>query len=102
MAVTGRNGKDAITYYNVIEQFKRYTLLEVSLRTGRTHQIRVHMDYIGHPIVGDPIYTNIANELNVSTQLLHANRLAFYHPNSGKHMEFEAELPGDFSSYKTY
>lgn len=98
MTVIHKNSKKAVTHYKVLEQFQEYTLLEVSLKTGRTHQIRVHMEYIGHPIVGDPIYTNVKNEFNISTQLLHANRLAFYNPSNGKHIEFEAELPEDFKA----
>ncbi|NLJ98329.1 MAG: RluA family pseudouridine synthase [Tissierellia bacterium] len=98
MIVIDKNSKEATTHYKVLEQFEGYTLLKVSLKTGRTHQIRVHMKYIGHPVVGDPIYSSIKNEFNMSTQLLHANRLAFYHPGNGKYMEFEAELPEDFKA----
>lgn len=98
MTVIDKNSKQAMTHYKVLERFQGYTLLEVSLKTGRTHQIRVHMEYIGHPIVGDPIYTNVKSEFNISTQLLHANRLAFYNPSNDRYMEFEAELPEDFKA----
>ena len=96
MIVIAKNSKEAITYYKVLEEFREYTLLEVSLQTGRTHQIRVHMNYIEHPIVGDPIYSNRENEFDIKTQLLHGRNLGFFHPSTGEYMEFEAEPPGDF------
>lgn len=96
MVVIDKNSKEAITYYKVLEEFREYTLLEVSLQTGRTHQIRVHMNYIDHPIVGDLVYSNRENEFGIRTQLLHGRNLGFIHPSSGKYMEFEAEPPQDF------
>ena len=96
MTVIDKNSKEAITYYKVLEEFGEYTLLEASLKTGRTHQIRVHMKYIGHPIVGDSVYSNKENEFGMETQLLHARSLGFFHPSSGEYMEFEAEPPQDF------
>lgn len=96
MAVTMKNSKEAITHYKVLERFQEYTLIEVSLQTGRTHQIRVHMDYINHPIVGDPKYTNRKNEFGIETQLLHAKKLGLINPTTGKYMEFYAEIPDDF------
>lgn len=96
MAVTTVNSKEAITHYRVIERFDRYTYVELSLVTGRTHQIRVHMAYINHPVVGDPLYTRRKNEFGIKSQLLHAKKLAFKHPTTGRYMEFEAEVPEEF------
>lgn len=96
MAVVNENSKEAITNYNVLETFKGYTLIEASLKTGRTHQIRVHMAYIHHPIVGDPLYSNRKNEFGVKSQLLHAKKLGLYHPRTGKYMEFTCQLPEEF------
>ncbi|MCF6461283.1 RluA family pseudouridine synthase [Clostridium sp. Cult3] len=96
MAVVYKNSKEAITHYRVLEYYKDYTLVEASLETGRTHQIRVHMAYINHPVVGDPVYSNRKSEFGVDSQLLHARQLGFYHPRSGEYMEFESELPKDF------
>ncbi len=88
--------KEAITHYKVSERFKNYTLVEVELKTGRTHQIRVHMSSIGHPVVGDSTYGRAGNEFGVKRQLLHAKVLGFVHPVTGEHIEFKAELPEDF------
>ena len=96
MIVTDKNSKEAITHYRVLEEFQEYSLLEASLQTGRTHQIRVHMNYIEHPIVGDPVYSNRKNEFGIRTQLLHGRSLGFFHPSSGEYMEFEVEPPQDF------
>lgn len=96
MAVVYKNSKEAITHYRVLEYYKDYTLVEASLETGRTHQIRVHMAYINHPVVGDPVYSNRKSEFGVDSQLLHARQLGFYHPRSGEYMEFKSELPKDF------
>lgn len=96
MAVTIKNSKEAITHYKVLERFQNYTLIEASLETGRTHQIRVHMSYIKHPIVGDPKYTNRKNKFGVKTQLLHARKLGLVNPRTGKYMEFTAEPPDEF------
>lgn len=93
MAVTNRNSKLAITHYQVIERFGDYTLLNVTLETGRTHQIRVHMAFINHPVVGDPFYSNIKCNFNTKGQLLHANKLGLIHPRTKNYMEFECELP---------
>lgn len=95
MAVA-KNGKEAITHFKVIERFNKYTLLEVKIDTGRTHQIRVHLSEIGHPVVGDEVYSNGKNEFGVKGQLLHAKSLDFKHPITGKHMHLEAELPEEF------
>lgn len=98
MTVIDKNSKEAITYFKVLERFNRYTLLEVELETGRTHQIRVHMAYIGHPVVGDIVYSNKKSIFGLKGQLLHAKRLSFYHPRKGDYLEFESELPNYFIS----
>ncbi len=97
MAVV-KNGKEAITHFKVIKRFDKYTLLEVKIDTGRTHQIRVHLSEIGHPVVGDEIYSNGKNEFGVHGQLLHAKSLDFKHPITGKDMHLEAELPEEFKN----
>ena len=100
MAVIAKNSKEAITHYKVLEKYKNYTLLEASLETGRTHQIRVHMAYINHPIVGDPVYSKRKNEFNIDKQMLHAYKLGFIHPRTGLYMEFETDLPEYFNNIK--
>lgn len=87
-----REGKEAISHFKVLERFKDYSLLEVSLETGRTHQIRVHLNYIEHPVAGDKIY-GPRKSLEGNGQFLHARRLEFIHPRTGETMSFEAELP---------
>lgn len=96
MAVVERNGREAVTRYRVLERWADFTLLEVRLETGRTHQIRVHMAYLGHPVVGDPVYGRRQNPWGLRRQLLHAYRLEFAHPRSGKPMRFTAPLPQHF------
>lgn len=95
MAVT-KNGKQAITHFKVLERFKNYTLLEVKIETGRTHQIRVHLTEIGYPIVGDTVYSNGKNEWGIQGQCLHAKSLKFKHPITGKEMFIEAPMPEYF------
>lgn len=95
MAVS-KNGKNAITHFEVIERFDDYTLLKVNIETGRTHQIRVHLSQIGYPIVGDFVYSNGKNPFGVEGQMLHSYRLEFKHPISGKEMKLEAKLPEYF------
>lgn len=87
--------REALTHYKVLERFKNYTLVEVEIKTGRTHQIRVHLSYIGYPVVGDQTYGRRNNEFGVKGQLLHAKTLGFTHPKLRKYMEFEEELPKD-------
>lgn len=95
MAVN-KNGKNAITHFKVIERFKNYTLLQVKIETGRTHQIRVHLSEIGYPIVGDTTYSNGKNEWGIEGQCLHAKSLKFKHPITCKEMFIEAPLPEYF------
>ena len=97
MAVT-RKGKEAITHFKVLERYDRYTLLQVNIETGRTHQIRVHLSQIGYPIIGDEVYSNGKNEWNVKGQCLHAKSLEFTHPITGEKMYLEAELPEYFEN----
>ena len=95
MAVVRENGKDATTKFRVLERFGTYTLIECRLMTGRTHQIRVHMAYIGHPVVGDPKYGAKKCPFSIEGQALHSKTLMFTHPRTGERMEFEAPLPED-------
>src|SRR5690606_7340331 len=95
MAVVARGGREAYTHYRVLERFDEYTLVECRLETGRTHQIRVHMAYLGHPVVGDPVYGPKRCPFPVNGQLLHARNLGFIHPGTGEFVEFEAPLPDD-------
>lgn len=97
MIVTANNSKQAITHFIVIERFKDYTLVECKLETGRTHQIRVHMKYIGHPLVGDQKYSS-KKDYNISGQALHAKTLGFKHPRSGQYLEFNIKLPEDMAN----
>ncbi len=96
MAVNTNNGRRAVTYFKVLERFKDATLVEVKLETGRTHQIRVHMSYIGYPIIGDTVYGKKKDKYDIGGQALHAKTLGFVHPVKNEYMEFEAELPEYF------
>ena len=96
MAVTATNSKDARTHFKVIERFNNYTLVECRLETGRTHQIRVHMQYIGHPVVGDEKYS-YRKTMQTQGQLLHAHQLTFVHPTTNEKVTVEAELPKQFA-----
>ncbi|MCY6370340.1 RluA family pseudouridine synthase [Clostridium ganghwense] len=89
-------GKRAVTHYEVIERFERNTLVKCILETGRTHQIRVHMGYLGHPLVGDPVYGYKKQKFRLNGQMLHAKKLGFIHPSTEKYLEFESELPEYF------
>lgn len=93
-----KKGKEAITHFKVLKRFEKYTYLEVKIETGRTHQIRVHMSEIGHPVVGDYTYSNGKNEFNIEGQMLHAKSLDFKHPITGKQMHLEAQLPEYFEN----
>ena len=91
-----KDGKEAITHFKVLKRYGKYTLLEIKIDTGRTHQIRVHLSEIGHPIIGDMVYSNGKNEFGVEGQMLHAKSLDFKHPITGKEIHLEAELPNYF------
>ena len=91
-----KDGKEAITHFKVLKRYDNYTLLELKIDTGRTHQIRVHMSQIGHPVVGDDVYSNGKNEFGVEGQMLHARSLDFKHPITGKPIHLEAEIPEYF------
>ncbi|APQ75905.1 RluA family pseudouridine synthase [Clostridium botulinum] len=95
MAVV-KDGRHAVTHYKVIERFKNHTLVECRLETGRTHQIRVHMSHIMHPLVGDPVYGYKKQRFNLKGQMLHAKLLGFIHPTTGQYVEFQSELPEYF------
>jgi len=94
--VTNKNSKEAITNFWVVERYGNYTLVKLKLKTGRTHQIRVHMKHISHPVVGDDVYGSKSNKFGLEGQLLHSKILGFVHPTTGKYMEFESELPDYF------
>lgn len=96
MAVNTNNGRRAVTHFKVLERFKDATLLEVRLETGRTHQIRVHLSYIGYPIIGDTVYGKKKDKYDIGGQALHAKLLGFVHPIKNEFMEFEAKLPEYF------
>lgn len=94
MAINHKNGKHAVTHYQVLENLgSRYAHIECTLETGRTHQIRVHMTSIGHPLLGDELYSNQKSNFSLEGQALHARVLGFIHPSTGEYMEFEAPLP---------
>lgn len=90
------NGKRAVTHYKVLARYKNTTLVRLRLETGRTHQIRVHMASIGHPVCSDPIYSSKKNRTNAIGQLLHARLLGFIHPKTGQYVEFRRPIPEDF------
>jgi 23S rRNA pseudouridine1911/1915/1917 synthase len=100
MAITAKGSREARTHFRVLERFSRHSLLLLELETGRTHQIRVHLKAIGHPIVGDPVYGsgNTRGNLSLRRQFLHAYQLKFTHPTSGKVLELEAPLPEDLKA----
>lgn len=95
-AINYKHGKEAITHYRLLENLQNASLLECRLETGRTHQIRVHMKSIGHPLLGDPLYGSKKNLYAIKGQALHAMVLGFVHPRSGEYMEFSADYPEDF------
>jgi len=97
-AVTDKNARSAVTHYEVIGRFSGYTYVRCRLETGRTHQIRVHMAFIGHPVLGDMVYGGKKPELGLSGQCLHARKLSFLHPSTNEPMELHAELPEYFKA----
>ena len=96
MCVTTENSRNAVTHYSVIKQYGGYAHVKLRLETGRTHQIRVHLSYIGHPVLGDDVYGKPYK--GIEGQCLHARKIGFIHPSTGEYMEFESELPGYFVS----
>ena len=99
MAVTNENSRHAITHYSVLSRFNKFTHVRLKLETGRTHQIRVHMAYIGHPVAGDLVYGPKRVIKNLNGQCLHAKNIGFVHPRTLKYMEFESDLPGYFKEF---
>ncbi|MBR5011376.1 MAG: RNA pseudouridine synthase, partial [Clostridia bacterium] len=99
MAVTAQNSKNAVTHYTVLKRFGDFTHVRLRLETGRTHQIRVHMSYIGHAVAGDEVYgpKNVIKSLG--GQCLHAKKIGFIHPSTNQYMEFDSELPQYFNSF---
>lgn len=101
MAVVTEGGRNAVTEYEVLERFGKFTIVRCRLRTGRTHQIRVHMEYLGYPLVGDPKYSPMKTQFSIEGQALHSQSLSFIHPRTGERMEFEAPLPEDMHKIVT-
>ncbi len=101
MAVVKTGGREAITDYQVLERFGKYTVVRCILKTGRTHQIRVHMEYLGYPLVGDPKYSPLKVPFNIQGQALHSQTLDFVHPRTGQALHFEAPLPPDMQTILT-
>ncbi len=99
MCVTDKNSRNAVSKYEVLERFGNFTLVRVTLETGRTHQIRVHMSHIGHPVAGDPVYGPKNGVAKLHGQCLHAEFIGFCHPYDGKYIEFSSELPDYFSEF---
>ena len=98
MCVTAHNSKEAVTHWEVIARYRGYTHIRCKLETGRTHQIRVHMAHIGHPILGDTVYGRKKPELGQDSQCLHAGALCFYHPRDGRPVMVFAPLPEYFTA----
>ncbi len=96
------DGRRAVTHYKVIERFNNFTYVEFKLETGRTHQIRVHMKSIGHPLLGDEVYSNNNHKFNLNGQVLHAKELGFVHPIKNEYMKFDSELPQSFVKVLNY
>ncbi|MCD8026627.1 MAG: RluA family pseudouridine synthase [Clostridiales bacterium] len=99
MCVISKNSKNAVTHYSVIKRYNGYTHIKCRLETGRTHQIRVHMAYIGHPVSGDKVYGLKKEKTAFEGQCLHAKKIGFIHPKSNKYMEFDSDLPDYFKKY---
>ncbi len=99
MCVTYQNSKDAVTHYKVIEDFEGYSHISLKLETGRTHQIRVHMAHLGHPVAGDIVYGNDKKSTYLNGQCLHAIKIGFIHPISGEYLEFTSDLPDYFKRF---
>lgn len=101
MAVTDKNSKSAVTHYETLAKYAGYAFLRLCLETGRTHQIRVHMAYLGHPLAGDTVYGHPKKrELSLGGQCLHAGKIGFVHPRTGEYLEFESPLPDYFTQFQ--
>lgn len=99
MCVTPKNSKRAVTHYRVLDRYRGYTHISCTLETGRTHQIRVHMAYLGHPVAGDPVYGVKNERVSFTGQCLHARKIGFVHPATGQYLEFCADLPPYFQDF---
>jgi 23S rRNA pseudouridine1911/1915/1917 synthase len=99
MAVTEKNSRNAVTHYHVIDRYTEFTHIQCRLETGRTHQIRVHMAYLGHPVAGDPVYGPKKPVPNLNGQCLHAKVIGFIHPRDGQYLEITSELPTYFTDF---
>lgn len=99
MCVIAKNSKEAVTHYSVIERYKGYTHIRCKLETGRTHQIRVHMSYLGHPVAGDIVYGVKNEKVDFIGQCLHARKIGFVHPKTKEYIEFNSELPDYFNKF---
>lgn len=101
MCVTTKNSKNAVTHYSVIRRYKGYTHIKCILETGRTHQIRVHMAYLGHPVAGDAVYGVKNEKVSFTGQCLHARKIGFVHPKTEEYLEFTSQLPDYFNDFLT-
>ena len=101
MCVTQKNSKNAVTHYKVLGRYRGYTHIRCILETGRTHQIRVHMAYLGHPVAGDPVYGVKNEKVSFTGQCLHAGKIGFIHPSTGEYLEFCSPLPAYFENFLT-
>ncbi len=101
MCVTTKNSKNAVTHYSVIRRYKGYTHIKCILETGRTHQIRVHMSYLGHPVAGDTVYGVKNEKVSFVGQCLHARKIGFIHPKTEEYLEFSSQLPDYFTEFLT-
>ena len=99
MCVTEKNSRNAVTHYEVLARYPGFTHLRLKLETGRTHQIRVHMAYLGHPVAGDPVYGVKKVITSLGGQCLHARVIGFIHPTTGEYLEFTSELPAYFTTF---
>ena len=99
MAVTEKASRNAVTHYRVLARYRGFTHVRLRLETGRTHQIRVHMAYLGHPVAGDPVYGPKKVITSLGGQCLHARTIGFIHPRTGEYLEFTSDLPDYFTKF---